>query len=986
MPVRIYDIARKLGLESKVVLAKAKELGITHVKVASSTLDKITAEFLEDSLPHPAPAATAATEAHPPAEAGQAGHATPAGSAQAESEAGSSPAAAPAPVPATAPTPTVVEAAPTPTPALSPVHADAPAPAVSSTTEPVAVAVEAPSHEKREEARSHEPVAVPAAAPEAPTPNSLPASSAVVSESAESAAPVAAPAPVVAAEPVSAPALVPSPTAPVQPPAEAAPVAEDVPAKPVMGEAPANLKEPAQESPPVASVVPDMAAAVPAVPAQPPAAAVPTPPAPQAVKTPAIGELVGRIELPFRGRPGARSAPTPPPPPPPPPARRIEPQRGRPPGGQPYQQPRGTGLQGGGPTRYGSQGGQQRFSTPPPPPPPKPPGGAGKSAVLPDYIPPAQGKIISLKPPIIVRDLAEKVGVKAYKILHDLMELGVFANLNQAVDEKVAGFLAARYGFRFEVERREKGAGQVHAPVRKVEVDLEDKLEDLKPRPPVITIMGHVDHGKTTLLDVIRKSDVAAREAGGITQHIGAYTIMVPHPERTKELQQLTFLDTPGHAAFSAMRARGANVTDIVILVVAASEGVMPQTVEALNHAKAAKVPIMVAVTKCDLPAANPLRVRQQLQEHGLVAEEWGGETIFVDVSAQAKKGIDQLLSMLVLQSEVLELKANYKRRAKGNVVESGLEPGGPTATVLVRKGTLKLGDIIICGEYYGRTRALINEEGQRLKEAGPSVAVKVLGLNGVPEAGLEFSVVENERTARDMAEEREQQNKIAGRERGPRVTLENLLSVIEQQSAKVLKVVVKGDTQGSVEAIVEALMKIESTKVSLEIVHSAVGTITESDVLLAASCKGIIFGFHTRQDNGVPAAAKREGVQIKQYEIIYELIDEVRSAMAGLLDPELKEVTIGSAEVRQIFDLSKGGRVAGCMVQNGRIVKGKARIVRRKEVIHDGILQTLRRYQDEVAEVRSGLECGIRVSSFEEIQAGDIIEAYTVEKVAQQL
>jgi len=606
--------------------------------------------------------------------------------------------------------------------------------------------------------------------------------------------------------------------------------------------------------------------------------------------------------------------------------------------------------------------------------------------VLPEFIVPPTGKVISIKPPIIVRDLAEKLGVKAYKILHDLMELNVFANLNQSVEEKVAGFLAAKYGFRFEVERREKGAGQVHAPIRKVELDQEDKPEDLKPRPPVITIMGHVDHGKTTLLDVIRKSDVAAREAGGITQHIGAYTIQVPHPERPADLQQLTFLDTPGHAAFSAMRARGANVTDIVILVVAASEGVMPQTVEALNHAKAAKVPIMVAVTKCDLPQSNPLRVRQQLQEHGLVPEEWGGETIYVDVSAQARTGIDQLLSMLVLQAEVMELKANFKRRAKGNVVESGLEPGGPTATVLVRKGTLKQGDVIICGEYYGRTRALINEEGNRLKEAGPSVAVKVLGLNGVPEAGLEFVVVENERNARALAEERELKNKVAARERGPRVTLENLLSVIEQQSAKVLKVVVKGDTQGSVEAIVEALNKIESNKVSLEIVHSAVGTITESDVLLAASSKGIIFGFHTRQDNGVPAAAKREGVQIKQYEIIYELIDEVRQAMAGLLDPELKEITIGAAEVRQIFDLSKGGRVAGCMVLNGRIIKGKARIVRRKEVIHDGVIQTLRRYQDEVAEVRSGLECGIRVSSFEEIQTGDIVEAYTVEKVAQQL
>lgn len=594
--------------------------------------------------------------------------------------------------------------------------------------------------------------------------------------------------------------------------------------------------------------------------------------------------------------------------------------------------------------------------------------------------------MISLKPPIIVRDLAEKMGIKAFRLLSDLMELGVFANLNQAIDEKVAQFIASRHGFRFEVERREKGGGQVHTSVKKVELDVEDKAEELKARPPVITIMGHVDHGKTSLLDVIRQSSVAAREAGGITQHIGAYTIHVPHPERPSELQQLTFLDTPGHAAFSAMRARGANVTDIVILVVASTEGVMPQTVEALNHAKAARVPIMVAVNKSDLPNANPLRVRQQLQEHGLVPEEWGGETIYVDVSAATKMGVDKLLAMLVLQAEVLELKANPNRRAKGNVIESGLEPGGPTATVLVRKGTLKQGDVIICGQYYGRTRALISEEGQRLKEAGPSVAVKVLGLNGVPEAGLEFSAVENERAARALAEEREEAARIAGRERGPRVTLENLLKVIEQQSAKTLKIVVKADTQGSVEAIVEALKKIESSKVSLEIVHSAVGTISKDDVMLAASAKGIIVGFHTRMDNGVPAIAKREEVQIKQYEIIYELIDEVRNAMAGLLDPELREVTLGAAEVRQIFDLSKGGRVAGCMVLNGRIIKGKARIVRRKEVIHDGVLQTLRRYQDEVAEVRSGLECGIRVSSWDDFQPGDVIESYTVEKVAQQL
>jgi len=632
----------------------------------------------------------------------------------------------------------------------------------------------------------------------------------------------------------------------------------------------------------------------------------------------------------------------------------------------------------------GSMGARPPISASPPPP--KPTVVPGKGPNIPDFTPSPDARPISLKPPIIVRDLAEKIGVKAYRILHDLMELGVFANLNQSIEERVAQYIAARHGFRFEVERREKGAGQVHAPVKKVELDVEDKPEELKLRPPVITIMGHVDHGKTTLLDVIRKANVAAKEAGGITQHIGAYTIQVPHPEKAGELQQLTFLDTPGHAAFSAMRARGANVTDIVILVVAGSEGVMPQTLEALNHAKAAKVPIMVAVNKCDLPAANPLRTRQQLQEHGLVPEEWGGETIYCDVSATTHKGIDQLLAMLVLQADVMELKANPNRRAKGNIIESGLEPGGPTATVLVRKGTLRLGDVVICGQFYGRTRALINEEGERLKEAAPSVAVKILGLNGVPEAGLEFSVVENEKVARALAEEREDQIRAAGRERGPRVTLENLLKVIEQQTAKVLKVVVKADTQGSVEAIVEALKKLDSSKVTLEVVHSAVGTITKDDVMLAASARGIIVGFHTRMDNGVPAIAKREAVQIKQYEIIYELIDEVRKAMAGLLDPELKEVTLGAAEVRQLFDLSKGGRVAGCMVLHGRIIKGKARVVRRKEVIHDGILQTLRRYQDEVGEVRSGLECGIRVSSWDDFQPGDVIESYMVEEVPQQL
>ncbi len=581
--------------------------------------------------------------------------------------------------------------------------------------------------------------------------------------------------------------------------------------------------------------------------------------------------------------------------------------------------------------------------------------------------------------------MAEQLKQKPFIIIGDLIKLGVFVTVNQAIDEKIAQQLCAKYGFRFEVEKRERGGGVVHAPAKKVELDIEDKPEELKPRAPVVTIMGHVDHGKTSLLDVIRKSNVAAGEAGGITQHIGAYTISVPHPERKKEMAQITFLDTPGHAAFSSMRARGANVTDIVVLVVAANDGVMPQTIEALNHAKAARVPILVAVNKCDHPNANPLKVRQQLQDKGLVPDDWGGDTIYVDVSALTKQGVDKLLEMILLQAELLELKANPNRRAKGNVIESGVEPGGPTATVLVRKGTLHVGDIVLCGEFYGRVRALINEEDKRLKEAGPSVAVKVLGLNGVPDAGLEFSAVEDEKDARDLAEQRMFAAKLQGQE-DRKVTLENLFASLEAAQSKVLKAVVKADTQGSVEAIVEALKKIESDKVSLEIIHSDVGTITENDVALASASNAVILGFHTRTDSTAAEKAKREGVQIKLYAIIYELIDQVKDSMAGLLEPDIKEVVIGSAEVRQIFELSKGAPVAGCMVSNGRIVKGKVRVRRRKDVIYEGILQSLRRFQDEVNEVRSGMECGARIEGFADIQTGDIIECYTIEKAAAKL
>ena len=828
MPVRIYDISKKLGLENKAVLSKAKELGIAAARVASSSLDKITAEYLEEQIRKDHPN----LNAPPP------------------------PPVPVAPPPAPVNEPIVVVSAPETKPAqLETVTA------TSTTLEAVPQPGAAQSKEE-------------------------------ISASAETSALAPAPPPV--------------PKTPPPPPG------------PKLGEKVGFIQLPQK----------------PAAKAAEKTGGAKLPPGPSRKSEP------GRTEFTKRG--DIRSVRS------------------------PYAPPGAARFPG-----HPKSSGPSKTEEPP----------AARVAL------PADAQVISVKPPIIVRELAEKLGKKPFQLIADLIELKVMATVNQAIDETIAQRICAKYGFRFEVEKRERGGGTVHAPLKKVELDVEDKTEDLKPRAPVVTIMGHVDHGKTTLLDVIRKSNVAAGEAGGITQHIGAYTISFPHPERKDELAQVTFLDTPGHAAFSSMRARGANVTDIVVLVVAANDGVMPQTIEALNHAKAAKVPILVAVNKIDHPNANPLKVRQQLQDKGLVPDDWGGDTIYADVSALTKQGVDRLIEMILLQADLLELKANPNRRAKGNVIESGLEPGGPTATVLVRKGTLRVGEVMISGAFYGRVRALISEEGKRLKEAGPSVAVKVLGLNGVPEAGLEFSVVEDEKAARVLAEQRTQEAKVLGQEAArAKVTLENLFATLESQQGKVLKGVVKADTQGSVEAIVEALKKIDSDKVSLEIIHSAVGTITESDVALASASSAVILGFHTRVDSGVADKAKHEGVQIKLYAIIYELIDEVKEAMAGLLEPILKEVIIGSAEVRKVFQLSKGAPVAGCVVSSGRIAKGKVRVRRRKEVIYEGLTQSLRRFQDEVNEVRAGMECGIRIEGFSDFQVGDAIECYSVEKIVQKL
>ena len=897
MPVRIYDISKKLGLDNKDVIAKAKELGITAAKVASSSLDKITAEYLENELvrgrPLPPPA--------PPAEPEKIIFVT---------------------APPPPPPPPVVFVAPPPVPEVP-----------TFVEPPVQFAPEPPAAPALE---THVPKAEPR-----PAPAEEPAAPAMHVESS-------------AAEIENPPAAVTHDTAHLG--ASPAP-------------APAEVISPVLTPLSAAPVSPIAHPAAPAVP--------PTP----ALHVPQVGDKVGFIKLPVKPAPRAPEKPAPAKPVPGrpgAPAPRQDFNRGRPgdnrnqrPGMGGGPQNRNSGPQGR--PGYGNQQGRGDYAKPAPPAPPK-------------FVGPQTGEIITIKPPIVVRELADQLKLKPFKLIADLMELNVFANVNQAIDELVAQKICAKYGFRFEVEKRERGSGIIHAPVKKVELDIDDKTEDLRPRAPVVTIMGHVDHGKTSLLDVIRKTNVVAGEAGGITQHIGAYTIAFPHPERKTELQQITFLDTPGHAAFSSMRARGANVTDIVVLVVAANDGVMPQTIEALNHAQAAKAEIIVAVNKSDHPNANPTRVRQQLQEKGLVCEEWGGKTLFVDVSALTKVGVDKLLEAILLQAEIMELKANPNRRAKGNVIESGLEPGGPTATVLVRKGTLRLGDIVICGQYYGKVRALINEDNKRLKEAVPSVAVKLLGLNGVPEAGIEFSVVEDEKEARDLAEKRAFEARAQGQEVRAKVTLETLFATMTSNAGKVLKIVVKADTQGSVEAIVEALKKIESNKVTLEVVHSAVGTITESDVSLAAASELVILGFHTRIDNGVSEFAKREGVQIKLYAIIYELIDQVKEAMAGLLDPLLKDVVMGSAEVRKIFNLSKGGPVAGCMVTMGRIVRGKVRVMRRKGLIYEGVTQTLRRFQDEVNEVRAGMECGIRLEGFGDFQVGDTIECYTVERLAQKL
>ena len=574
-----------------------------------------------------------------------------------------------------------------------------------------------------------------------------------------------------------------------------------------------------------------------------------------------------------------------------------------------------------------------------------------------------------------IQDIAKIFHRDATEIIKKLMMLGVMANQNQALSKDVIELIALEYG----VEAKEKVVIDMTDLDQFFEED-EENADQLQERPAVVTIMGHVDHGKTTLLDQLRHSRVTEGEAGGITQHIGAYQI-------NSDGKIITFLDTPGHEAFTTMRARGADVTDIAIIVVAADDGVMPQTVEAINHAKAAEVPIIVAVNKIDKPTANPDRVKQELTEHGLIPEEWGGDTIFVEISAKFNKNIEELLEMILLVAEVRELQANPERMAVGSVIEARLDKGqGPTATLLVQNGTLNIGDPIVIGNTYGRVRTMVNDQGRRIKHAGPSTPVEITGLNDAPQAGDLFVVFEDEKTARQAGEERAQKALQESRNANQKVTLDNLFQSLQEGELKTVNIIIKADVQGSVEALAASLQKIQVEGVNVSIVHSAVGAINESDVSLAVASEAIIVGFNVRPTAQARSQAESQEVDIRLYRVIYQAIEEIESAMKGLLDPEFEEEIQGQAQVRETFVVSKVGTIAGAFVTEGYIQRNsQVRLIRDNIVIHDGEIASLKRFQDDAREVKKGFECGIMLESFNDIKVDDVIEAYHMVEIERK-
>ena len=578
---------------------------------------------------------------------------------------------------------------------------------------------------------------------------------------------------------------------------------------------------------------------------------------------------------------------------------------------------------------------------------------------------------VSIPDEIAVGELASRMKKTGAEVVRQLIKMGVMASLSDVIDYDTAALVAMEMGCKVERE--------VHVTIEERLIDdREDRPEELKPRAPVVVVMGHVDHGKTSLLDRIRRTKVAEGEAGGITQHIGAYRVFING-------SPITFLDTPGHEAFTAMRARGAKVTDIAVLVIAADDGIMPQTVESINHAKAANIPIIVAINKIDVPGANPERIKQQLTEHGLVCEEWGGDTIVCPVSARTGEGIDHLLEMIVLTAEMAELKANPNRPARGTVIEARLDKGrGPVMTVLVQNGTLRQNDIIIAGTAVGHVRTMINDRGERVKEAGPSVPVEVTGMSEVPEAGDTFNAVSDERMARELAEQRKAERKMA-EAKTVKVSLEDLFSRIQQGEMKELNIIIKADVQGSAEALKSSLEKLSNEEVRVKVIHSGVGAISESDVMLAATANAIVVGFNVRPDSVAQANATRNKVDIRLYRVIYDALGEIEAAMKGLLAPKYREVVIGHAEVRQIFKSSQIGTICGCYVLDGKIQRGsKTRLLRDNVVVYEGEIASLRRFKDDVREVAAGYECGLTLDKFNDVKEGDVVEAYVMEQITE--
>jgi translation initiation factor IF-2 len=582
--------------------------------------------------------------------------------------------------------------------------------------------------------------------------------------------------------------------------------------------------------------------------------------------------------------------------------------------------------------------------------------------------------VIEMDDTITVKEFSEKLKKPITEVIKQLMFMGVMAAINQELNLSTAEKLAEKFGAL--VATKDKNSSGV---AEESEDDITEDNDVIK-RPPVVTVMGHVDHGKTSILDAIRKAQVTTTEAGGITQHIGAYTIELNG-------EKITFLDTPGHEAFTTMRARGAQITDIVILVVAADDGIMPQTREAINHCKAANVPIIVAINKIDKAGANIERVKQELTEYNLLAEDWGGTTITVPVSAHTKEGIDSLLEMVLLTAEMEEFKADPNRKAKGTVIEAKLDKGrGPVASLLVQNGTLRVGDSIIVGSTYGRIRAMFDDKGNKIKVAGPSIPVEILGLSEVPDAGDRFHVVKDEKTARNMAESRKEKVREEHINSTNRVSLEDLYNQIQEGKVKELDVIIKADVQGSVEAVKQSLEKLSTDSVKVRVIHGAVGAITETDVTLATASNALIIGFNVRPASNASLLAEKEGVNIRTYRIIYDAIDDIKSAMLGMLDPEYKEVILGTAEVRLTYKISSVGTIAGCYVLNGKIVRNSSvRIIRDGIVIFESTLSSLKRFKDDVKEVASGYECGITVEKFNDIKEGDHIEAFTMEEIKRK-